>query len=250
MGRSASRTFTVDTTAPAVTLDAANGAVAPALSTFAGSGGTAAGDDATVTVTVHAGSSTAGALVATIDAPRDGQTGAYAATAPFALANGTYTAVTTQHDDLGNAGASAARTFEIGGPPTGPPIVDPPPTGPSHAADTTPPVLSRVGLSAKRFEVGRKATARVATGRKLPSGTTVRYTLSEPATVTIAITRSGRARVLGTLTRRGAKGAGRVAFSGRIGSRALPRGRYALTLRAVDAAGNRGAAKKIAFRIG
>jgi hypothetical protein len=40
-----------------------------------------------------------------------------------------------------------------------------------------------------------------------------------------------------------------VRFSGRIGRRALRPGRYRLAVRAVDAAGNRSAARSAAFRI-
>jgi len=40
-----------------------------------------------------------------------------------------------------------------------------------------------------------------------------------------------------------------VRFSGRIGTRALRRGRYKLRLVATDAAGNRSAPRTVAFRI-
>jgi hypothetical protein len=281
-GTTSPRTFTIDTTGPPVTLTTpAAGVRTSRLPTFAGVGGTAPGDDATVTVTVHAGGSADGAVVQTIAAPRDATSGAYAAVSPSPLADGTYTAVTTQSDDLGNSGASTARTFTVDGtvPVVDPPVVDPPGPGvtppgpgvpppgprvdppgggvdlprpggdrPAPGADSQAPVLSRISLSARRFAVGRTRTATAA--RALPRGTTLRYTLSERAAVTIAITRAGRSAAVRTLTRRGVSGANRVAFSGRIGRKALASGRYVLTLRAVDAAGNRGAARRISFRIG
>ena len=82
-------------------------------------------------------------------------------------------------------------------------------------------------------------------------GTTVRYSLSEPAAVTLRVVRlaGGKRRSVGTLRRTGAAGANRVRFSGRIGRRALPRGRYRLIVRAIDAAGNRSTVRAAAFRI-
>ena len=99
------------------------------------------------------------------------------------------------------------------------------------------------------------------------------FTLSEPATVTLALQKAakgqragGRCRkptkalrkrkpctryvATGKLTRAGlAAGAQRVAFSGRIGRRALRPGRHGAVLRATDAAGNRSARTRLAFRI-
>jgi hypothetical protein len=103
------------------------------------------------------------------------------------------------------------------------------------------------------FRVGKKPTAITAAKRRktIPTGTTFTYRLSDPATVTIAITRktpgrkSGKRCVAptkklvkarakkctryvatGKLTRNGVVGANRVPFSGRIGKRALPPGSY------------------------
>jgi hypothetical protein len=54
----------------------------------------------------------------------------------------------------------------------------------------------------------------------------------------------------GTLTRRhGRSGLNTVRFSGRVGRKALKRGRYRATLRATDAAGNRSRTKHVTFRI-
>ena len=139
--------------------------------------------------------------------------------------------------------------------------------------DTTKPRVSRVGMSRKRFKVGRKRTPISAA---VKAGTTFRYTLSEESTIRITIERalpgrrarkrSGPCRApskkraknrkctrykrSGTLTRRG-EGPGRdsTAFSGRIGRKALKPGKYRATLRATDAAGNRSSAKRLSFRV-
>ena len=114
--------------------------------------------------------------------------------------------------------------------------------------DTTKPRVSRLGMSRKRFKVGKKRTPISAA---VKAGTTFRYSLSEESTVRITIERalpgrrarkrSGPCRApsrsraknrkctrykrAGTLIRKG-KGPGRVstAFSGRIGRKALKPG--------------------------
>ena len=137
--------------------------------------------------------------------------------------------------------------------------------------DATKPRVSRVGMSRKRFKVGKKRTP---VSAAVKAGTRFRYTLSEESTVRITIERalpgrrarkrSGpcrapsdrraknrkctRYRRSGTLVRRG-EGPGRdsTAFSGRIGRKALKPGKYRATFRATDAAGNRSSAKRIGF---
>jgi len=118
------------------------------------------------------------------------------------------------------------------------------------------PVLSHLAISPVRFAVGSAPTAVTASVRT-PRGTTIGFTLNEPARVSIVLQRkvSGRRHgrlclapstrgrhqqgprctrvvVVGTLTRTGALGANRVAFSGRVGSRALSAGSYVATLTA------------------
>ncbi len=96
---------------------------------------------------------------------------------------------------------------------------------------------------------------------KHKKGTTLRYTLSEAATVKIAIARgrTGRRKgkrcvaptrrlrkakkcirltLRGTLTRTSHKGTNRVGFSGRIGSNVLSPGNYQATLTASEASGH------------
>ncbi|MET0685215.1 MAG: hypothetical protein ABW060_07860 [Solirubrobacteraceae bacterium] len=141
-----------------------------------------------------------------------------------------------------------------------------PPGGPG--ADTTKPVLSGVKLSRKRFRVGKKATPTAAAKR----GTTIRFTVSEAATLRITVGRKAAGRKVkgrckpasrklrkkprcvrwvsrGTLTRAVPAGAGRVAFTGRVGRKALERGKHRFAVVAVDVAGNRSAPTKLKFKI-
>lgn len=120
------------------------------------------------------------------------------------------------------------------------------------AAAIPVPVLSKLSETHRRFRVGRTRTAVSAARRKrrAPIGTTFRFTLNEAAVVRIRIERKLPGRVSGgrcvkptrrlahkrrctryvlvkTLIRRHLKaGANRVAFSGRIGRRALKPGGY------------------------
>jgi hypothetical protein len=112
-------------------------------------------------------------------------------------------------------------------------------------ADTAAPVILALGTTNKTFAIGHARTAIAARAR----GTTLRYSLSEAAKVTVTIRNARGGRVAGTLTRTGAKGANAIKFSGRIGKRALRPGRYVAVLRATDAAGNRSKSKQVSFRI-
>jgi hypothetical protein len=138
--------------------------------------------------------------------------------------------------------------------------------------DTVAPVLAGVSLSRSVFAVGSKGTAVSARARRHKRGTTFRFTLSEPATVKIAIKRATPGRRKGkrcvkptrklrkakrctrfvavrTLSRVGKAGPNKVAFSGRIGTKKLRPGRYRAVLRAKDGAGNASTAKRLTFRI-
>jgi hypothetical protein len=124
-----------------------------------------------------------------------------------------------------------------------------------------PPTISAASLTNKRFRVSRHYTA--ISAKKAPLGTTFRFTLSAAATLRITITRSaaglrhGRSCVapttrlkrahakhctrtftLGTLTRASErKGADHIAFSGRLGHRALAPRAYNAILSASNAGG-------------
>ena len=114
-GLSSASTFTIaDTIAPVVTLtDPADGStLSTALPSFAGVAGTVAGDAASVTVKVYAGSSASGTPVQTLSATRQADS-SYAINASAPLANGTYTAQAQQQDAGGNTGLSSTSTFTI-----------------------------------------------------------------------------------------------------------------------------------------
>src|SRR4051794_20767470 len=134
--------------------------------------------------------------------------------------------------------------------------------GPPAPPDTTAPVLT--GLHATPASFAVRAPARQ--GIKAKGGTTLRFTLSEPAKITIALqrevaghrsgtrcragapARGSRAkrctamRKAGSLTVAGRAGTNAIVFSGRLGTRALARGRYRSSATAADPAGNRSAA--------
>jgi hypothetical protein len=143
VGQAASRRFTIDTTGPVPALvspsDGASGV--STTPTFSGTASTAPNDGASVTITVHVGASTAGAAAQTITATRDPVSGAFSARAPFALAPGLYTAQASQADDVGNAGAGPAVTFEIG--------------------DATKPVVSGMAVKHRRLRFSLSEPARV-----------------------------------------------------------------------------------------
>jgi hypothetical protein len=146
--------------------------------------------------------------------------------------------------------------------------------GSSGSSRPVPPKVTGYRLTNNPFVVAAAFTpisANAATTRH-KHGTTFKYTLSEPATVKIAISRRlpGRrhgkncvaptrklrhakacARILsrGTLTRTSHMRANSVAFSGRIGSRPLKPGRYQATLTATDSAKRASKPRTIYFTI-
>jgi len=136
-------------------------------------------------------------------------------------------------------------------------------------------IVTRFGLTNNPFVVGARGTpafGRAARVRGHKRGTAFRYTLSDPARVKIAIVqrlpgrRRGKRCVAptrklrkargcprligkGTLTRISHKGLNRIAFSGRIGSKALAPGRYQATLTASDGPGRTSRPRTIFFTI-
>jgi hypothetical protein len=123
--------------------------------------------------------------------------------------------------------------------------------GSTPAGDTVVPLVGGFRATPALFAVARAGTPLAA---RVARGTRFRYTLSEAARVTLKIQRAlpgrrGRYGTVGTLKRSGAKGANRIRFSGRIGRRALRRGRYRAVIRAVDAAGNRSGRRTARFRV-
>jgi large repetitive protein len=107
-------TFTVDTSAPVLSLTDPldSSATNDTTPTIAGVAGTAAGDGPTVTLRIYAGSTVGGTTVETLTASR--QTGGLFGAAAFpALADGLYTVQATQSDAAGNVGLSTPRTFRV-----------------------------------------------------------------------------------------------------------------------------------------
>jgi hypothetical protein len=145
----------------------------------------------------------------------------------------------------GNNDGTARRdigAYELGGPPPG----EQPQGGTggdtqapdTQAPDTQAPVMSSFASTKKAF------------ARK----TRFRYTLSEAARVRITIQRvirgrHTRYRTVGTITRTARAGANSTVFTGTIGKRRLRSGRYRAIALATDAAQNRSAPKRAAFRI-
>ena len=135
-----------------------------------------------------------------------------------------------------------------------------------------PPVITRASLSNRRFRVAQQATA--ISAAKAPLGTSFHFTLSAAAKLQITITHSAaglrhgdsclapsarlrrahakrctRTLTVGALTRaREHAGADKIAFSGRIGRRALSNGAYGAVLEAGNT-GGRSKPVKLSFTI-
>ena len=141
-----------------------------------------------------------------------------------------------------------------GGGDSGGPVTGGGQTGDGQAPDLVAPSIGELTLAPRRFRVAARSTATVARVRR---GTRIRYSLSEAAAVELRFQRAVRNRrtgkrrwvAVGRLHRTGSAGANRVAFSGRIGRRALRPGAYRLIVRATDAAGNSAKAKPRALRV-
>ncbi len=115
---SAAIAFTVDTTPPVVTLNPIDSPTNDATPFLSGAAGVAEGDAKSVTVTIYAGTSVAGASVARVSVPVTAGRWQYVSAH---LGDGVYTAQSTQVDEAGNTGASTAIGFNV---------------------DTTPPALT------------------------------------------------------------------------------------------------------------
>jgi len=132
------------------------------------------------------------------------------------------------------------------------------------------PAVSRASASPKTFRLGSLLPK---FSRRPPVGTTIRFSLSEPARVKLAFsqlkpgrrvgrrclapTRSNRRKprctrriAAGSLTHNGHAGTNKVRFQGRLSRfRKLKPGRYTLTITATDPAGNRSNTKATSFTI-
>ena len=177
----------------------------------------------------------------------------------------------------GNGDGTARRDmgafeYQTGAPDPGgaPP---PPPAGDSGGGtppvDTQAPLIGGFRATPSLFALARAATPVAA---QVAHGTRFRYTLSEPARVTLTLQRARPGRrsggrcvapsprlrnarrctrysTVGALRRSGAKGVNAIRFSGRIGKRALRPGRYRALISATDVAGNRSQLRSAGFRI-
>jgi len=139
---------------------------------------------------------------------------------------------------------------------------------PADPAAGAAPRIERASIAPARFRAGaRLAPAR---GRRAAVGTTIRVTLSQPATVRGTLVRELSGRRTGTrctaTARRGARctirraagtiaakalgaGAGTIAFPGRVAGKPLAPGRYRLTLTAAGSDGRRSAPRTLAFTV-
>jgi large repetitive protein len=111
VGESESVTFTVDTTAPTVSIGAVTSPTNNAMPPLNGGAGVTAGDKAAVAVAIYEGGSVSGHRVDFASVPRSGSSWSY--TPPSKLPEGTYTAQAYQEDEAGNVGESAAVTFTV-----------------------------------------------------------------------------------------------------------------------------------------
>ncbi len=111
-GTSTAVTFTVDTTAPSVTLTSPEEGALVTVSgpTLTGAAAAAAWDESTATVTIREGGSLNGEVVALEHVPVSA--GAWAYSVPH-LSDGIYTAQASQGDEAGHIGTSNAVTFTV-----------------------------------------------------------------------------------------------------------------------------------------
>jgi hypothetical protein len=110
-GQSAPVTFTVDTSPPSVSIASVPSPTNDSTPTLTGGAGTAAGDDATVTVAIYEGGSTSGSPVRTVGGTVSGSS--WTAGPVASLPDGVYTAQVSQGDEAGNIGKSGAVAFTV-----------------------------------------------------------------------------------------------------------------------------------------
>jgi hypothetical protein len=189
----------------------------------------------------------------------DGTTAAGASVGHAYAAPGTYKVAVSSTDSVGNVGTRAATVV----------VAAPPPLVPAGTTGADAPRITAFSITPRAFSVSSRAARRGA-GRR---NAAFLYTLSAPARVTISLRRAlpgvkvgkrcaapPRRRVghprrcvryvaAGSLSRAGRTGANRLAFTGRIGRRALRRGTYRATIVARDSAGRRSAARSLLFRV-
>ena len=150
-----------------------------------------------------------------------------------------------------------------GGPGTG--------TSGGVSADKTKPAASALDVQPDAFAaLSGRGSSLISAKRKPAKGATIKYRLSEAATLTFTVEREARGRkkkgrcvvgrrkgkackrykkVKGSFTHAGRAGANSLRFSGRLARKPLRPGRYRLVGTARDAAGNTSNAVRTSFRI-
>lgn len=108
-GTSTAITFTVDATAPEVTLTSPADHAYVKTATLSGGAGAAAWDSRSVGVAVHDGTTLAGGIAASGTVPESSGKWAYSPS----LGEGTYTAQASQEDKAGHTGVSTPVTFTV-----------------------------------------------------------------------------------------------------------------------------------------
>jgi hypothetical protein len=205
------RTFRLDVRAPHVELTAPEAVTADSMPHFDGFAGTAEGDLSTITLTV---TGPGGGM--TLIAFAKG--GSFSADAPEPLADGTYTVVASQSDDLDQVGTSS-RTFVID---TTPPVATPSPTTEDPAITGPAPVPA----AAAATPASQHAPVKAAPGLKITSATASRRgrTITLKLRGAAARTATGQVTVTVAGTRKPAKlikGAWTVTLKLRTKARAL-----------------------------
>jgi large repetitive protein len=211
VGESTASTFTVDTTAPSVSLNAIATLTNNPTPTFTGTGGTASGDATTVTVTIYSGFSTSGSVVTSGTPSLGGNGWSWTVAAGHLKDASTYTVQVSQRDQAGNVGKSNAATFKV---------------------DTSPPILTITSP---------KSGETLKSSRPTFSGTTNNGT-GEPLGVTIEISNTETASAQTFETSRN----GSSWTTGNSGPR-LANGTYMVRVREADAAGNVGESPALTF---
>jgi hypothetical protein len=164
-------------------------------------------------------------------------------------APGTYTVFLRVTDPTGQE-ATTTRNVVIGAAPA----PGEPPAGGSGApnvpvADTLAPAVSGLTLTPRRFRLGSRLPRLTASAR---TGAAIRFSLSEPATVTLRFSRlvpgRGYVRLRPSIDLRGRQGANVVRFEGRLSRRRVLRpGRHRVTVFARDAAGHQAQSRAAPF---
>ncbi|HYV14999.1 MAG TPA: thrombospondin type 3 repeat-containing protein [Conexibacter sp.] len=178
----------------------------------------------------------------------------------------------SDHDGLGNACDADDDNDGV------PDAQDAFPLDPTRSKAVEPPAtltLTDVSMTPSRWAVdphgASERAARARARKPAAKGTTIRFTLSEPAHVLFTIERRvpgrrlpghsckkfsranahGRActrfKLVGRFAQQAAAGHDRKGFSGKLGRRSLAPGRYRMLLAATDAAGKRVVAKALNF---